>query len=101
MVLVRKKDLVKVIEKADDYVLWGSSSWKARKRLVEAMEGMEECYRCVTGSFTGAPDDAFLCSSCASYLTGTKTGRMSMSVAYGTDYCRIPACGCGGGDPHP
>lgn len=103
MVLVRKKDLVKVIEKADDTVSWGSSSWKARKRLIEAIGGMEECYRCVTGSLKGAPDDAFICSSCAHGLTSTRTGRMSLkdkTVDYGTDYCCIPDCGCAG-DPHP
>lgn len=98
MVMVRKKDLVKVIGKADETVHWGSSSWKARKRLIEAMGGMEECYRCVTGSFIGAPDDALICPHCAHTLTAT---RILTAADYNTDYCRIPACGCPGDRSHP
>lgn len=41
-VTVRAKDILKVIEKADDVVNWGASSWKARQRLLEACVGLEE-----------------------------------------------------------
>lgn len=35
-VSVHMEDIVKVIEEADNYVLWDPASWKARCRLLDA-----------------------------------------------------------------
>jgi len=74
-VTVRAKDIKKVLEVADEHVRWGSSSWKARNRLLEAIVGLEE-EEPIIPVIIRVPAD------------------------YGTDICLIPACGCNG-DLHP
>lgn len=70
-VKVRKKDMLRVISQADEYTRWGTSSWKARQRLIKAAIGgvveLEEDPR---------HRDLY-------------------------DYCSIPDCGCPGDYSHP
>lgn len=37
-VKVRESDLIELISEADNYTLWGDKAWKARKRLLNAIE---------------------------------------------------------------
>lgn len=73
MVRVRKKDLVNVIQMADDYTEWDKSSWKARKRLLDAVSEESESI----------------------------WGGDTVSEAEYNSWCRIPACGCPGDFSHP
>lgn len=37
-VKVRESDLIELISEADEYTLWGDKAWKARKRLLNAID---------------------------------------------------------------
>lgn len=85
-VKVSVKDLARVLEEAD-YVstTWSNKGYKARRRLLKAIE--DQGYR----------DAEYDCGvpGCKDFHYNAETP----TTYYGTDYCRIPACGCPG-DPH-
>lgn len=81
-VKVSKKDLLRVITEADEYTRWGTSAWKARRRLLSAVpEGSEK--------------SEYLCrmKNCQCvYIHETQRDLL--------DYCAIPNCGCPGDRSH-
>lgn len=78
-VKVSKKDLLRVITQADERTQWNTSSWKARKRLLDAVSEGSDDYDCgVPGCREAHPD----------------------SERVLRDYCAIPDCGCPGDRSH-
>lgn len=76
-VKVNKKDLLRVIAQADERTQWNTSSWKARKRLLDAVS--EE-------------------SEKPSTLTMPQAAEIARDL---WDYCAIPNCYCPGDVSHP
>lgn len=81
-VKVNKKDLLRLITEADRFTRWNDSSWKARKRLLDAVYEDSDDYDCgVPGCRDPHPDGEWIQRDLK-------------------DFCAIPACGCPGDRSH-